>query len=116
LPDHPLIESQLLEFFKANPPTSHNPDMLPPNHHWFHYTDVPVAGNASYLSGSTGRSQWDVVHLIPFCINVLRGKMPENNDCKITKSIAVILLAHYVGDIHQPLTSAHSILTKRVSP
>jgi hypothetical protein len=29
--------------------------------------------------------------------------VPEDNPRKITKSIAVILLAHFVGDIHQPL-------------
>jgi hypothetical protein len=34
---------------------------------------------------------------------VIRGDVPENNPRKITKPVAVILLAHYVGDIHQPL-------------
>jgi len=33
----------------------------------------------------------------------LKGETPENNPRKITKPVAVILLAHYVGDIHQPL-------------
>src|SRR5438067_7755123 len=46
---------------------------------------------------------WDVVHTIPYCIGVLRGEIAEDNPRKITKTIAVILLAHCVGDIHQPL-------------
>ena len=73
-----------------------------PSHHWFHYTDVPVEA-AKYSSGKTGRNQWDIVHMITYCVAVLRGEIPEENPRKITKAVAIILLAHYVGDIHQPL-------------
>ena len=41
--------------------------------------------------------------MIPFCIGVLQGRVPEQNERRITKSVALILLAHYVADIHQPL-------------
>ena len=41
--------------------------------------------------------------MMGYCIEVLRGEKPETNERKITKPIAVILLAHFVGDIHQPL-------------
>src|SRR5215468_3849161 len=41
--------------------------------------------------------------MIPFCIDVLQGRIPEQNERKITKTIAVILLTHYIADIHQPL-------------
>ena len=41
--------------------------------------------------------------MIPFCIDVLQGRIPEQNERRITKSVALILLAHYVADIHQPL-------------
>ena len=100
--DHPKIDKQLRDFWRANPPT-HNPNSAVPSHHWFHYTDVPVSGHAKYSDGKVGRSKWDVVHMIPYCISVLRGEMPGMNEREITKPIAVILLAHYVGDIHQPL-------------
>ena len=73
-----------------------------PSHHWFHYTDVPVEA-AKYSAGKTGRSQWDIVHMITYCVAVLRGEIPEENPRKITKAVAIMLLAHYVGDIHQPL-------------
>jgi hypothetical protein len=33
----------------------------------------------------------------------LKGVEPEKNDRAITKGVAVILLTHYLGDIHQPL-------------
>jgi len=74
-----------------------------PSHHWFHYTDVPVVPAQNYRGGKVGRSKWDIVHMIPYCVDVLQGRVPEQNDRKITKPVALILLAHYVADIHQPL-------------
>jgi hypothetical protein len=100
--DYPKIDKQLRQFWRANQPT-HDPASEMPSHHWFHYTDVPVLNAQKYAAGQTGRSQWDIVHMIPYCVGVLRGEIPEENLRKITKPLAVILLAHYVGDIHQPL-------------
>ncbi len=97
----PRIAAQLREFWKANQPT-HDTKSPMPSHHWFHYTDVPVEA-ANYASGKVGRSQWDIVHMISYCVAVLRGEIPEENPRKITKAVAIILLAHYLGDIHQPL-------------
>ena len=94
---HPTIEAQLRAFWTANPPSGN------PSHHDFHFTDVPVFGDEKYAGGKVGRSQFDIVHMIPFCIRVLKGEEPETNDRAITKAVAVILLAHYMGDIHQPL-------------
>lgn len=74
-----------------------------PSHNLFHFTDVPVFGDEKYGDGSVGREDVDIVHMIPFCIRVLKGEEPETNSHAITKSIAVILLTHYMGDIHQPL-------------
>lgn len=91
------INAELRSFLNANPCDGK------PSHHDFHYTDVPVVGNEKYGDGKIGRSEFDIVHMIPFCIRVLKGKEPETNDRAITKSVAVILLAHYLGDIHQPL-------------
>ncbi len=96
------IDKQLRDFWRANPPTP-GADPGASSHHWFHYTDVPVVPAQRYRDGHAGRSEWDVVHMIPFCIQVLQGRIPEQNDRKITKPVALILLAHYVADIHQPL-------------
>src|SRR5437870_4249048 len=97
LPGHKALEDQLRAFVAANPSTGH------PSHHDFHFTDVPVFGNEQYSPGDIGRSQFDIVHMIPFCIRVLRGDEPESNPRAITKPVALILLVHYLGDIHQPL-------------
>lgn len=97
LAGHPEIEAALRAFVAANPAGGH------PSHHEFHYTDVPVTGGQSYASGQVGRSEYDLVHMISFCVRVLNGAEPESNPRKITKPVALILLAHYLGDIHQPL-------------
>jgi S1/P1 Nuclease len=100
--NHPRIDSQLRDFWHANPPT-HDQNSSTPSHHWFHYTDVPVFTATKYSAGKRGRNQWDIVHMISYCVGVLRGEVPDQNPRKITKPLAVILLAHFVGDIHQPL-------------
>ena len=100
---HPKIAEQLRAFWKANPPNTDEKSAVP-SHHWFHYTDVPLVDPPEkYRDGKAGRSQWDLVHMMSYCIAVLRGKEPETNARGITKPIAIILLAHFVGDIHQPL-------------
>ena len=96
------IDRQLADFWRANQPT-HDSNSVAPSHHWFHYTDVPVMPPQRYRDGYAGRSKWDIVHMIPYCIDVLQGRVPEQNERKITKAVALILLAHYVADIHQPL-------------
>jgi len=99
---HRNIDRQLRDFWRANPPMV-AANSGAPSHHWFHYTDVPVVPAQRYRDGRGGRSRWDIVHMIPFCIDVLQGRVPEQNERKITKPVALILLAHYVADIHQPL-------------
>lgn len=91
------INNELRAFLEANKCS------MKPTHDEFHYTDVPVTGGENYEDGQVGRGEFDIVKMIPFCVRVLRGEEPENNERKITKTVAVILLAHYLGDIHQPL-------------
>ena len=57
--------------------------------------------NERYADGKVGRSQWDIVHMINFCRRVLTGEEPEQNPRAITKPVAVILLAHFLGDLEQ---------------
>ena len=98
----PQVDADLSAFWKANPPTKEDNSPVP-SHHWFHYTDVPLVRPEKYEDGDAGRSKWDIVHMTAYCVDVLRGRIPEENERKITKRVAVILLAHFLGDIHQPL-------------
>jgi hypothetical protein len=74
-----------------------------PNHAAMHYTDIPFQ-EPKYRDDSIGARPDDVVHAIAACILILQGK-PEAQSVfnDVNQKIALRLLAHYVGDIHQPL-------------
>lgn len=91
------VNAELRAFVKANACATKY------DHHQYHYTDVPIAGNEKYGDGRIGRSDQDIVHMIAFCIRVLANREPQPNKRAITKTVAIILLTHYLGDIHQPL-------------
>ena len=67
---HRKIDQQLRDFWRANQPT-HDINSAMPSHHWFHYSDVPMAPAENYAGGTAGRSQWDIVHMIPYWVEVL---------------------------------------------
>src|SRR5437773_3383443 len=69
------IDRQLCDFWRANQAT-HEMNSAAPSHHWFHYTDVPVMPPQAYHEGTVGRSKWDIVHMIPYCVQVLQGRVP----------------------------------------
>lgn len=74
-----------------------------PHQDTFHYTDVPIDERA-YVAGTAGTADTDVVQMIGYAVAQLRGKSPpEKKDVKLTDTEAVFLIAHLVGDIHQPL-------------
>jgi hypothetical protein len=74
-----------------------------PYHHSYHYTDVPIQ-ETSYVDGAAGTSSNDIVHILPQCIEVLRGHdTPKTNPHGFSPRIALLLLVHLVGDLHQPL-------------
>lgn len=74
-----------------------------PEHHSYHYCDVPFQ-QATYRLGLTGTHPHDIVHIIGISIQVLQAKEDNaENPLKINKRIALMLISHLVGDLHQPL-------------
>ena len=74
-----------------------------PHHDKFHFADVPLQ-QPSYVPNTAGTDDIDVVQMIGYTVTQLRGKTPPAKpDVKLTDAEAVWLLAHLVGDIHQPL-------------
>jgi hypothetical protein len=63
---------------------------------------VPVQ-QSKYVAGSPGAGTEDVVQMINYTIAQLRGKSPSKTGVALTDVEALWLLAHVVGDIHQPL-------------
>jgi len=66
-------------------------------HHDFHFTDLPFQ-RQKYTAGAIGTTAIDVVQMTAECISVLQGKSTS-----LSPPIALRLLIHYVGDMHQPL-------------
>ncbi len=74
-----------------------------PEHHSYHYCDVPFQEKA-YREGITGTNKNDIVHTLRACIEVLQKPEDDSaNPLKINKRVALMLVAHLVGDLHQPL-------------
>lgn len=72
---------------------------FPHNYSW-HYVDLPLG--APYVDDSPFASPDDVVHAIRRSVAVLEGRSDE-----MTRLVALRLLVHFVGDLHQPLHAAN---------
>ncbi|MBV8634971.1 MAG: S1/P1 nuclease [Burkholderiaceae bacterium] len=71
-------------------------------HNQYHYADVSSLHD-HYDPAYAGTNNHDVVHAINAAIAVLRDQTPETPFSFADKREALMLLTHYVGDIHQPL-------------
>ena len=73
-----------------------------PCHKQYHYTDVDIERQA-YTKQDAGTNDHDLISALGAAIAVLQGKAaPAPFDIK-DKEEALLILAHYVGDVHQPL-------------
>jgi len=88
---HVAPTSEMLAFAQRNP-----------RHHHYHYTDVPFQ-LAAYSDTAPGSDKDDVVHILQDAIHVLKGEPVTDPDHNLTPREALFVLAHMVGDIHQPL-------------
>jgi len=68
----------------------------------YHFTDVPIQ-QPKYAPNTPGTDDYDVVHMINYVVAQLRKKSPHIEKVQLSDTEAVWLLAHLVGDIHQPL-------------
>ena len=74
-----------------------------PKHSEYHYTNSPLQLTA-YQAGGAGTSEHDIVQMLIQSIAVLQGRDDaQSNPRKLTRRQALLLVAHLVGDIHQPL-------------
>jgi hypothetical protein len=58
---------------------------------------------SAYADGAVGTHPDDVVQILRQCIAVLRGQPGADNPHGFSPREALLLIAHLVGDIHQPL-------------
>jgi hypothetical protein len=70
-------------------------------HTQYHFVDLALQRSA-YAPGLVGTYDYDVVHGIDAAVAVLRGQ-PSPAPFDFTKRSALMMLVHFLGDIHQPL-------------
>ncbi len=98
----PQGEAEMIDFVKRNDTNCpHAPDDAS-CHRQYHYTDESIQ-RERYQLGDTGTRAFDVVAAITATLRVLQGQpAPAPFNIK-NKREALLLLAHYAGDITQPL-------------
>lgn len=87
------------DFMAADADAQEFNQRFPTNDVW-HYVDLPL-GAASYATSKGFTAPDDIVQQIKHAIRVLEGK-----DKDMSERIALRVLVHLIGDIHQPLHCA----------
>ncbi|QJQ07356.1 S1/P1 nuclease [Undibacterium piscinae] len=71
-------------------------------HKQYHYADVALQ-HGEYKTGYVGTSDHDIVHAIKASVRVLQGKPQAKPFQFQDQREALMLLTHFIGDLHQPL-------------
>jgi hypothetical protein len=79
-----------------------------PGHETYHYANLPFQSD-HYRADAIGARPTDIVQVTRECIRVLR-----TGNGLFTKREALRLLAHFFGDMHQPLHVGNAFVTPRV--
>jgi len=82
----------------SDPEAHHFNEAFPHNQNW-HFVNLPLG--LAYDPNGLFSSKDDVVHAINRCVAVLEGRSEE-----LSRELALKLLIHFVGDLHQPLHAA----------
>jgi hypothetical protein len=98
----PEREAEMADFVRRN---DHNCARKPTEescHKQYHYTDVAIQRN-QYARGLVGTRDDDIVAAVAAAMHVLKGEPAPGPFNFKDKREALLVLVHYVGDIHQPL-------------
>jgi hypothetical protein len=98
----PQGQAEMIDFVRRNLRNCGSKADAEECHRQYHYTDLDLP-QAQYRAGMVGTRKDDIVSAINAAIRVLEGESaPAPFDIKGERE-ALLMLAHYVGDIHQPL-------------
>ncbi len=111
----PEGEAAIVDFVRRNDSNCARGGDAPSCHAQYHFTDEAIQ-RAGYRLGDVGTRRFDVVAAVTATIRVLEGEpAPAPFDIKDRRE-ALLLLAHYVGDITQPLHVGVEYLDERGHP
>ena len=98
----PAGVAAMVDFVKRNATSCHPKPDEEICHKQYHYADVSIAHH-DYQSSYVGARDDDVVHAAAAAIAVLQGGVAPAPFSIKDKREALLILVHYVGDMHQPL-------------
>lgn len=100
--ESPEGEAEMVDFVKRNYDTCKPKPGEDVGHKQYHYSDISVAHD-KYGSSYVGARPDDIEMAISAAVLVLQGKPAAGPFSIKSKREALLVLTHYVGDIHQPL-------------
>lgn len=95
-------EAEMVDFVKRNFDSCNPKPGEEVCHKQYHYSDISIA-HSSYSPSFVGARADDVANAISAMIAVLQGRAAPAPFSIKSQREALLLLVHYVGDIHQPL-------------
>jgi hypothetical protein len=84
-----------------------------PAHDTYHYANLAF-GAERYSIATTGARSTDIVQMTRECIRVLKGDARTSSGFVLSQRDALRLLAHFVGDMHQPLHVGNAFVSAGV--
>ena len=110
----PDFEAEMADFVRRNDQNCQPKPGEEICHKQYHYSDVAIQ-RSSYSLGPVGAREDDIVGAVAAATRVLKGEpAPAPFNIK-DKREALLLLVHYVGDLHQPLHVGAVYLSKKGS-
>ncbi len=108
----PAAEAEMSDFVRRN-----DKNCLPKPgeetcHKQYHYSDIAIQHSA-YSLGPVGTRTDDIVGAVAAASHVLRGEAAPSPFNIQSKREALLLVVHYVGDLHQPLHVGAVYLNKK---
>ena len=98
----PDLETEMSDFVRRNDTNCSPKPSGDACHYEYHYTDIAIQHD-HYDPGFVGARNDDIVAAIVAATHVLKGEPAPAPFSFKDKREALLVLAHYVGDIHQPL-------------
>jgi len=98
----PALEAEMSNFVRRNDTNCARRPTEESCHKQYHYSDVAIQRD-HYALGTAGTRNDDIVAAVGAAVQVLKGDAAPAPFNFKDKREALLLLAHYVGDIHQPL-------------
>lgn len=77
----------------------------------YHYADLAYQSDR-YALTATGARSTDIVQMTRECIRVLQGATLPGSGLTLSRRDALRLLAHFVGDMHQPLHIGNTFVSE----